>query len=390
MGSMEASYKKRLLIVLPSYRWGGDSTALSNLLERIDTDKFSIDIFPIIDEGSYKSKYKNCTFLNGDFAIEAFFNRFVFTWDFKGVARLFIKIIRKITPDMLLAILFRRAGKRLVRRVTYDAVISWTEFEPTTFVSHIPHHNKFAWIHCDYTENNHSEVENRSYKRIDRIVCVSKFGREVFIKTFPELKERVEVLYNVLDTNAIIEKSKEIVEDFPGGDVFTIVSYGRIAPSKQFSFIPGIAMRILDRGVKDFHWIIMGPNQHPYELMRIQANIERYGVKDYVEYIGSRLNPFPYIKKADLVVNTTRTEALPYSILEPKVLGVPTINNCFPSAFETITDGNEGLIVPLEEMPATIVSYMKDLNLRQKLTDNAGLFRYDDSAAIKGFESFFI
>ena len=270
----------------------------------------------------------------------------------------------------------------------YDAVIAWTEWEPATFVSVFPAMYRIAWIHCDYSFNQHTTSEDDSYKEMDKIVLVSNYCKGQFINLFPELRDRVVTIYDILDKQQIFSKSKEHIDDYPIGEGFHLLSYGRIAPGKRFSSIPQIAYHIKESGVP-FHWSIMGPDQHPEELALIQQNIEKYHVQDCVDYLGARSNPFPYIKQADLVVNTSASEALCYSILEPAILGTPTVNADFDVAYEVLDEGKNGLIVPLEELADTIIRFIQDPRLRRAIKENLKKYSYSDEDAMRSFEQLF-
>ncbi|MCR5744317.1 MAG: hypothetical protein K6G41_00760, partial [Bacteroidales bacterium] len=126
---------KRLLIVLPSYRWGGDSVALSNLLHRIEPSRFNVDLFPLLDEGDQKGRYTNCRFLKSSLLLESMLRKFRPALDIQSFLALIIKSLNTISRNKFSAIVYRVVGDRIVKKNNYDAVIAWTEFEPTTFVS---------------------------------------------------------------------------------------------------------------------------------------------------------------------------------------------------------------------------------------------------------------
>lgn len=379
---------KKLLFVIPSYRWGGDTTALYNLLNKIDLSKFKVDLFPLIDEGPYRERFSNCTILKGSATIMSLLKRFEFSHGWNSVSSLVLKSLNKLSNGRFLNLVYKRTGKRLMQDTAYDAVIAWTEWEPTTFVSFFPAKSRIAWIHCDYSFNQHSADEDDSYKEMGRIVLVSNYCKGQFINLFPDLRDRAVTIYDILDKQQIISKSKEFIDDYPVGEGFHLLSYGRIAPGKRFSSIPQIASRIKESGVS-FHWSIMGPDQHPEELALIQQSIVNYHVQDCVDYLGVRANPFPYIRQADLVVNTSASEALCYSILEPAILGTPTVNADFDVAYEVLDEGKNGLIVPLEEMAGTIVRFLQDPRLRGEIKENLKKYSYSDEEAMRGFEQLF-
>lgn len=379
---------KKLLFVIPSYRWGGDATALLNLLDSLNPAQFQVDLFPLIDEGPYRQRYTHCACLKSSVAIESLLKKFRPSLNWSSLRSLVLKTLNRLTGGRCIQAIYKRVGKRLHIKQLYDAVIAWTEWEPTAFVAAVSHPYRIAWIHCDYTFNQHTASDDACYRQMDKIVLVSHFCSDRFSKMFPELREKVATIYDVLDIPRIIEKSQMNVDDFPLGKGFNLLSAGRIAPGKRFSYIPAMAARIRDAGI-DFHWAIIGPDQHPDELERIQANIVKYGVQDCVVYLGAKTNPFPYIKRADLVVNPSQSEALSYAILEAAVLTTPTINADFEVAHEVLSNGQNGIIVPIGEMADAIIHFLQDAKLRDTIKHNLKDYPYDDAAALRAFYRLF-
>lgn len=379
---------KKLLIVIPSYRWGGDSTALFNLLNHLDPNRYSIDIFPLVNEGPYKDRYTHCSFLNSNASVEALVKPFHPSASLSAFRPFVFKTLKRLSNGKYMRFVFRRVGRKLVQNSHYDAVIAWTEWEPTIFVSCIPHKYKLAWMHCDYAANLHSRMDDEAYTELDRIICVSRFCKGRFLCLFPDLKDKVVVLHNVLDVLTIKEKAGELISDYPHVDSFNILSAGRIAASKRFSAIPAIALKLKEAGLR-FHWSIIGPNQHPDELDKIKLEIEKHGVFDCVEYLGVKTNPFPYMRNADLVVNTSATEALPYSILEALIVGTPTINADFEAAYEVLENGKNGLIVPLDQIAGTIINYFNDDKLQKAIKSSIQHYIYKDEIVLEEFDELF-
>lgn len=231
-------------------------------------------------------------------------------------------------------------------------------------------------------------MDDEAYTELDRIICVSRFCKGRFLCLFPDLKDKVVVLHNVLDVLTIKEKAGELISDYPHVDSFNILSAGRIAASKRFSAIPAIALKLKEAGLR-FHWSIIGPNQHPDELDKIKLEIEKHGVFDCVEYLGVKTNPFPYMRNADLVVNTSATEALPYSILEALIVGTPTINADFEAAYEVLENGKNGLIVPLDQIAGTIINYFNDDKLQKAIKSSIQHYIYKDEIVLEEFDELF-
>ena len=110
---MDSSIKK-LLIVIPSYRWGGDSTALYNLLNKLDPAKFQVDLFPLLDEGPYRERYSNCNLLAGSPLIESLLRRFRPALNIRSIRAFILKTLNNLSNGRFTDYIYRKVGKKLI------------------------------------------------------------------------------------------------------------------------------------------------------------------------------------------------------------------------------------------------------------------------------------
>lgn len=86
-----------------------------------------------------------------------------------------------------------------------------------------------------------SKPQHSLYSKIDKIVCVSEYTKNVFTNLLPETSDKTISLHNLISEKLIIDKSKENnIDSIFNFDSFKIVSLGRIDPVKRFSSIPEI------------------------------------------------------------------------------------------------------------------------------------------------------
>ena len=80
-------------------------------------------------------------------------------------------------------------------------------------------------------------------------------------------------------------------------------------------------------------------------------------------------NPYPYIKAADIYVQSSRFEGFGLTITEAKILGRAIVCTNFPTAFNQLEDGKNGIIVEMtaESIASGIEKLLKDESLRQQL-----------------------
>ena len=123
----------------------------------------------------------------------------------------------------------------------------------------------------------------------------------------------------------------------------TLCSVGRIAYLKNFDNIPHIARIMKDRGLK-FHWYVIGPGNHE----SIDESIRNDDVEDCVHFIGSKTNPYPWMKTCDIYIQPSRYEGHSVTVREAQILGKPVIITNYPTAKSQIQHGIDGIICGME------------------------------------------
>ena len=381
--------KKRLLFVIVSLRTGGICRALQNYLNRFDTEEYEIDVFAMSHAGVFNGELRNCRLLPTNRLIEASVSHLENQKGWLLIKSFLIKLINKATDYGLQRCLFRHSGKMLLRDTKYDAVIAYSEGLPSWFVSMMDHPNKIAWIHCDYSS--YLKVakvvpEHGVYESFSRIVCVSNYTKSSFVEIYPDLRNRAIAIYNILDEGMMRNKSKEAIAESFDDTCFNIVSVGRIDPVKRLSVIPEIANKVKESGCK-IRWYVIGPKGTNDELIRLNENILKYEVSEIVIPLGEKANPYPYIAHADLLVNTSVSEACPYVVNEAKVLGTPVLCTDYGSAKEFIDYGVNGYYGSLETLHERIVSLVQNPELITQLKNNLMTFKYNNDSILSQISS---
>jgi glycosyltransferase involved in cell wall biosynthesis len=325
----------------------------------------------------------NCKILKSNKWVEAL----IANWeDTKGKARLqsiTVKIANKLSNFVgfdFTNFIFTCAAKRFSNN-QYDVVVAFSEGVPTAFTSHFHYFDKIAWVHCDYSSYmKHNSFPNESaiYGTYKSIVCVSEYTKLEFCKHFPSLTKKVYALYNVLDTQMMLNAAKDSVdESCYTREQFNIVSIGGINVVKRFSKIPQIVRTLIDRGCI-FRWYLIGSTMQMEEQTALYKNIKKYDVGKFFYCLGAKDNPYPYISQSDLLVNTSISEAAPYVINEAKILHTPVVCADFGSASEFINDGINGFIVPLEQMSDKIELLIKNKQEYNKIKEGVSCFVYEN------------
>lgn len=375
---------KTILIVVTSLSTGGIMRSLQNFLNQYDTKLFEVDLFAMVHQGLYIGELNNCKLLTRNRILDDSLTSFEKQHGCNKIASLLTKLFNKVSGYRFQQKMFYRVANNLIKRKHYDAVIAFSEGAPTSFVACMDHPNKIGWIHCDYNSYynlNQKKNEKEIYYALKSIVCVSEYTRKSFLKFFPELAKKTYSIYNVLDAEMMKRKSIQPLNISFDRDKFIIVSIGRIDPVKRLSVIPEVARKIVDEGC-EIQWYIIGPKGTNEEYDLLLKNIKKYEVNHVVSLLGETSNPYPYIANADLLVNTSVSEACPYVINEAKILHTPIVCTDFGSAKEFVDNGVDGFSVNIEQMPKTIVLLIKNREKLMGLKENLSHFRYDNVAIL--------
>ena len=381
--------KKKVLFVITSLTTGGIVRALQNYLNCYNRNEYDVDVFSMVHHGVYQGVLKNCKMLPMskwlDASVAHLENR-------KGLGKawsMLLKLADKVTEYKVQELLMKRIAHLMFNCKNYDAVIAFSEGLPTRFVSMMNHPNKIGWIHCDYASyrqlnGNHSELG--IYEKLQHVVCVSEFTRVSFCNIYPTLSKKTTFIYNVIDDVMMRNKSKESIEEPFDNSSFNIVSVGRIDPVKRLSIVPELARKVSKAGCK-IRWYLIGPKGTKGEVELLSKNMEKYETEDIVRFLGEKNNPYPYIANADLLVNTSVSEACPYVINEAKILGTPVVCTDFGSAKEFIDYDQSGYYEPIEKVADRIIWLINNPHILNRLKQHLSTFKYNNSHIISQIDS---
>ena len=344
---------KRILIVISSFEMGGTLASLNSLLSVLGEKDLKIDVFAMQHKGDFYGRLPNCAILGENaWLSHAVFHRSLIVKAFVKIRLVLRKLLEYVGIDLYP--FFSYIGGKLIHSEEYDAVIGYDEMM-ARIISYYPAKKRINWIHCDYRRYAKGKNETKYYDRIDEVVCVSEFAKNVFTDIYPQYKGRVKAIQNVINVDLIENKAKEVIEDsLFSTDGYTIVSCGRLDPVKQFSKIPSIAVQLKECYDYPFKWYIIGSGDAT-EQRAIITEIQKHQVAENVIMLGMKSNPYPYIAKANLYVCTSVSESFPMAVNEAKALCVPVVSNDFPSVKESLRDGIDGYVCAMDEMANTIV-----------------------------------
>lgn len=377
--------KKKILFVINTLGRAGAERALIALINTLPKEEYDISLLALINRGEiFDEVPEHVTILNknpDNRSVLSFGGKlalikatlFCFFYRLRGFT-LIPYLIKNLTLqikqhnfslDKLLWMVIAK-GTRVLQE-EYDLAVAYLEGGSTYFVANYVHAlKKAAFIHIDYQKAGYTkELDLDTYDKIDRIFSVSKEAGESFLHIYPEHQKKLFLFRNIIDTKRI---QKESLQKLPSLDPFMqskakykLLTVGRLNYQKAYDMaIP--ALRILrDCGI-DVDWFVLGEGSLKKELTK---QIREHNLTKHFILLGSKKNPYPYYRLANLYVHATRFEGKSIAIEEAQVLGKAIIASDCTGNREQIQNNINGYLIPLT--PEAIADSIKQLLLQPEL-----------------------
>lgn len=265
----------------------------------------------------------------------------------------------------------------------YDIAISYLNGYPNYFViDKVNARKKILWIHNEYQRIGYDSIYDESYYRdADEIVTISDSCVESFMEVFPQYSNKISVLENISSGKLIHHLADEDIldDEFKAYEGYKILSIGRLVKQKNFRLAIESAKILRDRMVGiDFKWFIMGKGQLEDEL---RAIVKQYDLQDTIRFLGVRANPYPYIKQADVFVQTSLFEGKSIVVDEAKILQKPIVCTNYTTVRNSLENGVTGLIVDMDasSISDAIERVLNDESLQKMLAQNLQVFSTGNS-----------
>ncbi len=228
---------------------------------------------------------------------------------------------------------------------------------------------KWAWIHNDF-ETTHYDIRKlkRYLECIDRFFGVANKLVEEFNVLLPEYQKKIQVALNIVPTEEIMIKSEEFYpEEFRDVHVIKILTVGRLEEQKGYDLLLKVAEKLKGRGCT-FKWFILGEGT---QREKLEDEIKKIGIGEYVRLLGVRMNPYPYFKNCDIYVQTSRHEGYVTTVTEAKLFNLPIVCTDISGAREQLVDGITGDIVRVSEddIFEKVEKLINDKNKRKQYSD---------------------
>lgn len=184
------------------------------------------------------------------------------------------------------------------------------------------------------------EKDRYYYNCYDQIITVSETNRKMLAEHFPELKNKIFVVNNQIDVERIRLMAAKTVKEFDLNKNCKIVTVGRVSKEKGQLFSLEVAKELIAMQFP-FQWLFVGDGP---EIESCLNMLSEFGLTGKCAFIGRRENPYPYIKQADIYVQSSYVEADPLTLQEAILLCKPIVASDIPAIRATLENGKLGTL----------------------------------------------
>lgn len=260
----------------------------------------------------------------------------------------------------------------------YDVAISY--LWPHYFVAEkVQAKTKIAWIHTDYSiVETDIQLDLQMWNQFNFIIAVSEECKNAFINKYPSLKDKIVVIENIISPDFICSLANENIDNPMLKDTrFKILTVARLSHAKGIDNAVRALKLLKDRGYHDFVWYIVG---YGGDETMIRKLIEENGLNDSFILLGKHINPYPFMKAADLYVQPSRYEGKAVTVIEAQILAKPIIITNYSTSRSQLEDGYDGVICDMspEGIANKIEILYQDDNLRKTLQQNCKQTNYEN------------
>nr|WP_321451512.1 glycosyltransferase [uncultured Carboxylicivirga sp.] len=377
--------KKSIFITMQYLELGGAERSLIGFLDAIDYSKYDVDVFIQHHKGELMDFINPKANLLPENPIYASITKPIKQVIKHGYWKLAINRLKvifkykfsKYRKDINNIVVFQMIADAIINCLPpvndkeYDLAISF--LIPHQIVrSKVKARKKAAWIHTDYsTVKLDINAELPVWNSFDYIAAISESAKDAFCLTFPSLQSKTMIVENMLSSLFVNEQAN--LEEIKLDGEVKLLSVGRFCHAKAFDNAVFICAELVKMGV-NLKWYIIGFG----DQKSIDEAIRECGMEEHFILLGKKSNPYPYMRACDIYVQPSRYEGKAVTVREAQMLCKPVVITNFSTSQGQLTDGVDGVIVPMDILGAAmgIKDLIDDVDMQNKLINNCRLREY--------------
>lgn len=352
--------KKKIVFFMFDLKGGGAERTVVNILNNLNRDYFEITLIL-----GLSNNHDYIKLISHDVNIRVLDCKKLRYCLFK-----LRKVIREENPDLLFSTLINNNIMILLARI-----LSFKKIPTIVRVASNRSQTKVSFLNKALTRIFYNLVANK-------VIALSKGVKTDLIKNFSIKKQKIEVIYNPVEVDKIRILSQKSVNDIKHEtNTYSLLTVGRLAEEKDHSTLIKAFSLVLNSVNAKLYIVGRGPKEE--ELKKSARDL---GIKNKVEFLGFKKNPYKYMKNSDVFILSSLWEGFSHVIVEAMAVGTPVIStDCNSGPAEIIKENEYGILVPVRNhkvMAEKILEILRNEQL-QKNYKKKGEIRSNEFKADK-------
>ena len=351
--------KKKIIFVTEALWLGGIEISLVNVLKNMDYDRYDVTVLALRNYRDLESQIPaQCRLIIADRLTETYrYLRLFKLMEEPQHATKFRRFIWKVLCLLLKApeaALWARHIRAIFSGEHFDTAVIYDNRTAETVVRGIPADRYLMFYHQGVMS--HAYHDHYGWKKAEKIIAVSDPIAEKLRAFMPKYAGKVMTISNLIDVAAIREKSRAEADVTFDDAKIKLVSCGRLSKEKGMHIALDACAILKERGFDNFAWYIIGGGR---EMEALKQQLRDLHIEDRVFLLGQKSNPFPYLRQADIFVQTSLFESYGLSLAEAMVLGLPVVSTRTDGAAALTENGKLGLLCDIA--PASVADALMSL-----------------------------
>lgn len=339
---------KRVLFIVSNMETGGVSKAMTSLLAVLDRGRVTPELLIVSPHGALMPLIPEDVRIHTDSRMAALTAGVGGLWPLVRLGRPGLAVMSAVR--MALMRVSRCAGARLLARLMprlkgrWDAVVDFNGQHQLYYMARkIDAGRRATFFHSDYRRWRYYErADRRFFRRVNAIFTVSDVCVEALREVFPEYADHIAKVENVCAPDIIARMAAQ-PQEMPQLHGTVLMTLGHICHNKGADLVIDAARRLHAAGV-DFTWLMVGaPTEQEYV-----AQMSTPPLDAHFRLVGVTPNPYPYLRRADIVVHPSRFEGKSIALDEARLMGKAVVVTNFSTVGDQFADGVNASIVPMD------------------------------------------
>ena len=327
----------RILFVLASLRGGGAEGVMVTLLRYLDRSRFELHLALVKAEGVHLERVPADVSLHD---LKA--NRARYT------IPSFVRLVWKLRPHLVITTLGHLNLTLILARKLLPHTVRMVVREGTVVSALLDRHVENPWVW--------RWLYRRLYAKADVIVCQSDYMLEDLAQSVGIPRNKMVRIYNPVDLQRISELSLNHSNPYCG-DGPHLLAVGRLSREKGYDLLLD-AMAMVHQALPYAKLTVLGTGPLEGALLAQRTSL---GLSEVVRFIGFEPNPYPYFRRADLFVLSSRFEGFPNALLEALALGTRAVAADCPGGAREIAGHFSGCTFVRSEDAAALARGILDI-----------------------------